>query len=536
MLYGHAITGAASRALLVAAALLATTLALPSAAITDAVAAPPQSDCGERLRVPGGVDNPDLHGSVPVVLVHGITSSAEMWNTGAADGGRNLAQTLGDIDSTNVWAFDYGDASLKWVNDARIGIALAESIRCLHEQSGNRVILVAHSMGGLAIQWAVSRGGVEEAVAHISTIATPFEGSKSLTMVNRVLDPSTPGPLPTSWRVIAQLLLRTCAQVSQSDLWSICGQAGVLGSPVGRALMEGSDEIAALPPWSAAIPTFRVAGDMDFRPAGTPPSYPVGDIAVAVESALAPGVRDSVPPTVILCQASLPTFQAGRCYHSNLPHDREVIDAIAEQVEPVVDQEADRLWTGSTHAAVSRSTDLVRAGYSMHGEFSFAVGDQGRIHGYARVEYEPFFDASGLNAALDYVEAVGTQTLGIFIPFPIDASRILGFDDLQAVRGEFVRPVAIMEGPITGELGDNLTIAWDGVEQIVLPITVFIDGANGSAVIAREALATESPWLESAPARELDGLLGAVSVTGGRDAEDGVIIASNNTWSAHLAG
>jgi pimeloyl-ACP methyl ester carboxylesterase len=255
----------------------ATILPLPSAASTgDAAAvaagAPTQSACGERLRVPDGVDNPELNGSVPVVLVHGISSSADLWNTGAADGGRNLAQTLGDIDQTSVWAFDYVDANLDWVTDPRIGSALSDSIRCLHERSGNRVILVAHSMGGLAIQQAVGQGGVEGAVAHISTIATPFEGSKSLTMVNRVLDPNTPGPVPASWRLIARVMLRGCAEIGRSDLWSICGPVAVPGSPVGTALMEGSDEIAALAPWSASIPTVRVAGDMAFRPVSPGPS------------------------------------------------------------------------------------------------------------------------------------------------------------------------------------------------------------------------------------------------------------------------
>jgi hypothetical protein len=33
-----------------------------------------------------------------------------------------------------------------------------------------------------------------------------------------------------------------------------CFVAGVPDAPVGRALMEGSAEIAALPPWPASVP------------------------------------------------------------------------------------------------------------------------------------------------------------------------------------------------------------------------------------------------------------------------------------------
>lgn len=526
-----------------ALALLAILLSLPSVSPGPAHAAPAQSDCGERLRVPAGVDNPELDGSVPVVFVHGISSSAEMWNTDAADGGRNLAQTINDLDGTSVWAFDYGDASLEWVTDPRIGDALADSISCLYEQSGNRVILVAHSMGGLAIQYAVGQGGVEGAVAHISTIATPFEGSTSLTMVNRFLDPTVPGPLPASWRVAARLLRAACAGISRSGLWSICGPGGIPGSPVGTALMEGSEEIAALPPWSGAVPTFRVAGEMELPPLTTP----VGDIAVGLESALAPRVVDSVAPTVIGCRATPATFLRARCYHSNLPQDRQVIDAIAAQVEPMVAREAGRLWVGSTDAVVSRSTHMVSAGYRMHGDFSFIVDDEGRIEGYARVEYEPFFDADGLNAALDYIETAGSEMVGLLtlmlpVRVRVDGSAIveLGLSGLQAVRGEYDRPVTIMEGPIAGELIDNgtpmLSIEWDGVEQIELPITVFIDGAAGSLEIGREAVATESPWPDSAPVEEQDGMRRAVSVTNVDETDGSVTVASNHSWSAFAAG
>jgi triacylglycerol lipase len=261
-----AVSRATSRALVAAAAVVATMLPLPSAAASRAAAAPAQSACGGRLQVPDGVDNPELNGSVPVVLVHGISSSADLWDTEAADGGPNLAQTVADMDQASVWAFDYGDAALDWVTDPRIGPALADAVRCLHEQSGNHVVLVGHSMGGLAIQHAVAHGGLEQAVAHVSTIATPFEGSMSLTMVNRFLDPDAPGPLPASWRLIARVLLDKCAQLNQAaaagDLWAICGPAGIPNSPVGRALMVGSEEIGALPPWPASVPTFRVAGSM----------------------------------------------------------------------------------------------------------------------------------------------------------------------------------------------------------------------------------------------------------------------------------
>jgi len=182
----------------------------------------------------------------------------------------------------------------------------------------------------------------------------------------------------------------------------------------------------------------------------------------------------------------------------------------------------------------------VRAGYSMHGEFWFTVADQGRIAGYAVVTYEPFFDPAGIDAALDYIEDVGSESLGIFIPFPVDTSAILGLDDLQAVRGEYDEPASIMEGPITGELEDDsvpmLSIEWDGSEQIDLPITVFVDGASGSQEIARQTLATESPWLESARVEEPDGLRQAVSITGDHSTDGEVTVASDHTWSAHPAG
>jgi len=61
-----------------------------------------------------------------------------------------------------VAPFDYSDYHSKWVTDEHIGKALAERINCLSAASkeaggDGRVIVVAHSMGGLALREALNR-------------------------------------------------------------------------------------------------------------------------------------------------------------------------------------------------------------------------------------------------------------------------------------------------------------------------------------------------------------------------------------------
>lgn len=506
-----------SRALLAALVVVAVAIPLPSAALAESASAAvvAQAQCGDgRLQVPSGVENEELESTVPVVFVHGITDSAGLWSKETLDGGATLAQGVDELEGTSVFAFDYSDASIDWVTDSRIGPSLAESIRCLHDASGNQVVLVAHSMGGLAIQQAL-QGDVAGMVAHITTIATPFEGSHILTALNDRLRPTN---VTQTGRMLAQILLAYCANRTQRSYEGEarfgCGAVGVPNSPVGTALMEGSDEIAALPAWPASIPTFRVAGDMTLALSpgvGPVPARTIGagDIAVAIDSALSDTVPDSANPLTIPCDGNINPFSGRfmlkvRCYHSNLPLDREVIDAVLAQVEPAVGGlgggvvgggggnggggeggigvgiDPVGFWTGTTHSAVFRGSSLLAAGYTSRGDFWFTVDEDGQVEGYAVVVYEPTFNVDGMNAALDTIKSLGAAAVGA-IP-------------------------------------------------VVIPM---LDGIGTSEEIASNSLVTDPLWPTAGTVTEQGDVLQASATDGSNSTEEGITVASNTTWSAH---
>jgi len=115
----------------------------------------------------------------PVVFVHGWTG-APMSRT--AD---ELARRLGGDISTFV--FDYRPWSSYWAANDHIAPCLANYLRevsaAYHDVGGDgRVALVAHSMGGLAIRYAMSSASVDHAVTRsqvgwVITVSTPHLGS-----------------------------------------------------------------------------------------------------------------------------------------------------------------------------------------------------------------------------------------------------------------------------------------------------------------------------------------------------------------------
>src|SRR6266704_6888956 len=125
----------------VVAALVLVVAPLPLA--PDALAASGARTCvtSQLQQVPGVQD---LSGSVPVVFIHGINSSAAIWNVSS---GGSIAGQAALVEGVTAWTFDYSHQSLEWVNKPTIGPSFASAISCLARASGHKVIIVAHSMG-----------------------------------------------------------------------------------------------------------------------------------------------------------------------------------------------------------------------------------------------------------------------------------------------------------------------------------------------------------------------------------------------------
>jgi hypothetical protein len=138
----------------------------------------------------------------PVLLVHGWNSDVSTWGAATRPGGPfDLKST-----SMSVSTFVYGGSSvvdkalsLQWVTKTGIGRQLALTIKCLAAKSAaaggtGKVLLVAHSMGGLAIRCATDERpggcnsgggdpvpppvlGVADDIGLVVTFGTPNTGS-----------------------------------------------------------------------------------------------------------------------------------------------------------------------------------------------------------------------------------------------------------------------------------------------------------------------------------------------------------------------
>jgi pimeloyl-ACP methyl ester carboxylesterase len=111
-------------------------------------------------------------GRTPVVVVHGWTGRAthNVDRTGAfshlidltanrlgtVNVSRSVIGQIQRLGGTAVYTFDYHGISTRWVTDDGIGPRLGRAIDCLYEATGQRVIIVAHSMGGLAARQAIT--------------------------------------------------------------------------------------------------------------------------------------------------------------------------------------------------------------------------------------------------------------------------------------------------------------------------------------------------------------------------------------------
>jgi pimeloyl-ACP methyl ester carboxylesterase len=286
-------------------------------------------------------------GSTPVLFVHGLDSSAQIWAEGK---GVPLPVQAADLHGVTAWTFDYSAEAVQWVTDPHIGPALATTIGCLAQETQNKVIVVGHSMGGLATEYAVSQIGSDGAsvashVAKVITIGTPTKGSLSgliaaagtfgIETATSVL-----GGLPGRALVAGiEALHSACAgAVIKDPPADPCSWFGLDETPAGKALMYGSTEIAALPPWPSGLSVVAMAGNIDegVTVGRLRIGVSLGDVIVSLGSATAYDTTGT--PFVATCQNVISQLlsDSDPCYHHNLPHNPQIEAAVIEQIEQVL--------------------------------------------------------------------------------------------------------------------------------------------------------------------------------------------------------
>jgi pimeloyl-ACP methyl ester carboxylesterase len=263
-----------------------------SAASATSVPTPPTS-CQNAL-LEGGSRKPAPKGGwVPVLLVHGITSSRAAWRETPIGGGASIADQLARIPGSAIYTFDYSKNSLDWVTSPLIAPELTSAVDCLAHASSHQVIVVAHSMGGLAAQQAQAAVPAGE-ISRVITVGTPVKGSFLLSAASAVdADATTISPAESAW---VRLLTKVCgASGTATPDSNTCGPLSSVETAAGKAMMPSSVELAALPAWQKGIVVQRLAARLDVSLAGK--NRDIGDGVVAVSSATAGGTVSSYVDT-----------------------------------------------------------------------------------------------------------------------------------------------------------------------------------------------------------------------------------------------
>ncbi|MER7795004.1 hypothetical protein [Streptomyces sp. NPDC097640] len=301
--------------------------------------AEPRGCAGGGLRQ---VTKESVANTMPVLFVHGINAGADTWDGPGDDPEGWFPRKVAKLPHVSAWTFDYKQAQPAWVTDRRIGPALGTAIECLADASGYKVMVVAHSMGGLATQYAVSQpsrkpgGRIWQEVSEVITIGTPSRGS----LLASFLDNMITGPPGWSLEELAlKRVVAACLGVAKG--LSACETVDVLRSPQGLALKYNSPEIRKLPAWPKKLPVRAMAGDIRMGLnvlALKSPTAPVsvGDIAVPLSSATAYVHKTGAPHILTCTDAQVAVRVLGsNCNHTNIKTQSKIMSVVIDRAKRI---------------------------------------------------------------------------------------------------------------------------------------------------------------------------------------------------------
>jgi hypothetical protein len=288
---------------------------------------------------PGVPASLHLGTAAPVLLVHGFNEGPGVFTH---DGSPTLENAVSGAfpGAVKVVTFDYSNWNRLWVTFTLIGPQLATCIAWLAHTSAQQngpgqVIVVAHSMGGLAVRCALdpacAQGHAVDPglIGLVITLGTPNTGSQ----------PQTLGPV----------LDTVCTAFS----W--CNDFVILrDSPAAQAMAPGSSDLGKLPYLPVPVPVDAIAGQITVTTSLFGHTYVVedfGDVIVPVSSALADaeqGALHSGPG------AGRTTVDCGTI---SVPEIHGWIDASVSKLAPPVtcwhvSETTDAVWQGDVIAAI----------------------------------------------------------------------------------------------------------------------------------------------------------------------------------------
>lgn len=329
--------------------------------------------------------------TTPVIFVHGIISSPDMWGDGALSGpspGTGAKSTLirqaSEIPGLSFYSFDYADYSLRWVDDQMLGPRLAKALGCIRQATGRKVIVIGHSMGGLVAKYAMGQPDghghhANQDVREVITLGTPYEGSALLSGVNDVAagsDAITKAP----WFGASLAACGLAAQLSPRG-GGLCKLAGVPKTPAGRALTLHSRKLKQLPDWPAGVPVHALGGDIDYTwriGSANLGTTDIGDIPVDKDSARAGGnfIETDFRPH---CASSsgISALLHFTCFHSNLQVAPPVVSRVLAILRLTVSTSVQAVTDAFARAGTAASTSMLVIDTS--GSMSGSAGNTSKI-------------------------------------------------------------------------------------------------------------------------------------------------------------
>ncbi len=259
---------------------------------------------------------PDVGKRIPVLFVHGFGASQRVWNEGSP----SMFEAVDAISKGYSTLFDYSQENLRWVDHPNLGPRLVHEINCRaqssREQGGpGKVVLVTHSMGGLAARYAATNGAADS-IGMVITIGTPNLGS--------VLANSGLGAAYSMCRMAEDgSLLQLPSGVDKAACELLVSAWPQLQAISG--LREDSLKLARLGWVPTSIPVFAIAGNVQWRfrtfvgDITAPPSN--SDLVVATESALQGHTKREVVCSGFIM---LPLISDASCEHGRLLRDSDV--------------------------------------------------------------------------------------------------------------------------------------------------------------------------------------------------------------------
>lgn len=275
-----------------------------------------------------GCETKGLGTNAPILTVHGFNSNPGAWSQGAPSMLDIVSKIPGGWASR---AFDYERVHLDWVTHLDIGPKLAQTIDCYAQASRKnggkgKVIVIAHSMGGLATQFAAGQSiegrSVGDEIGFFIPIATPFMGS--------VL-----GNVATSTMLE---LCKAPARLISPALLPFVTKERCIGDLATDGLSISSDQLRQLPTLPAKIPVRAIAGNVT----ATTPFFNTHivetqtDMVVAVPSAVANVSKGGLGgKKVIDCRSSnqFVFFTDASCAHNNLLRDTAVQEEVRKAIQ-----------------------------------------------------------------------------------------------------------------------------------------------------------------------------------------------------------